>query len=388
MSLRRHPRHAPRGPVVLAILDGIGRGAGDEADAVAIAATPTLDRLWVPGARAELCAHGKAVGLPSDDDMGNSRGRPQRARRRQDLRSGRQARRARDRARRAVRGPRLARHRRARRARRRRALPRPAQRRQRPLAHGPPRGAARRRRQGRLQAALPARPARRPRRRADQRAGISRPRGAVPRTTSQQRPRRADRQRRRPHDDHDGPLRGRLDDGGARLAHARARRRPPRSRPPRRPCRPRARRGRASSTRTCRRSWSSPPAPMQDGDACVLFNFRGDRAIEISRAFEGSDDVPVRPRPPPRRLLRRHDAVRRRPAHPAPLPRVAADDHRTRWASSSRARTCRSSRSARPRSTATSPTSGTATAAACSTTAPRPTSRSPATSCRSTSGRG
>jgi 2,3-bisphosphoglycerate-independent phosphoglycerate mutase len=57
---------------VLAILDGVGRGAGDEADAVAIAATPTLDRLWVPGVRAELRAHGKAVGLPSDDDMGNS----------------------------------------------------------------------------------------------------------------------------------------------------------------------------------------------------------------------------------------------------------------------------------------------------------------------------
>jgi 2,3-bisphosphoglycerate-independent phosphoglycerate mutase len=53
-------------------MDGIGRGAGDEADAVAIAATPTLDRLWVPGLRAELRAHGKAVGLPSDDDMGNS----------------------------------------------------------------------------------------------------------------------------------------------------------------------------------------------------------------------------------------------------------------------------------------------------------------------------
>src|SRR5262249_53023135 len=49
-----------------------GRGAGDEADAVAIASTPTLDRLWVPGLRAELRAHGKAVGLPSDDDMGNS----------------------------------------------------------------------------------------------------------------------------------------------------------------------------------------------------------------------------------------------------------------------------------------------------------------------------
>jgi 2,3-bisphosphoglycerate-independent phosphoglycerate mutase len=72
-SLRPHPRQAPpRGPVVLVVMDGVGRGAGDEADAVAIAATPTLDRLWVPGVRAELRAHGKAVGLPSDDDMGNS----------------------------------------------------------------------------------------------------------------------------------------------------------------------------------------------------------------------------------------------------------------------------------------------------------------------------
>ncbi len=71
--LRPHPRQvAPKGPVVLVVMDGIGRGAGDEADAVAIAATPTLDRLWVPGVRAELRAHGKSVGLPSDDDMGNS----------------------------------------------------------------------------------------------------------------------------------------------------------------------------------------------------------------------------------------------------------------------------------------------------------------------------
>lgn len=71
--LRPHARQpAPKGPVVLVVMDGVGRGAGDEADAVAIAATPTLDRLWVPGVRAELRAHGKAVGLPSDDDMGNS----------------------------------------------------------------------------------------------------------------------------------------------------------------------------------------------------------------------------------------------------------------------------------------------------------------------------
>ncbi len=71
--MKSHARQAPpKGPVVVVVMDGIGRGAGDEADAVAIAATPTLDRLWVPGARAELRAHGKAVGLPSDDDMGNS----------------------------------------------------------------------------------------------------------------------------------------------------------------------------------------------------------------------------------------------------------------------------------------------------------------------------
>jgi 2,3-bisphosphoglycerate-independent phosphoglycerate mutase len=72
-TLRKHPRFAgPKGPVVLAILDGVGIGKGDEADAVRIAATPTLDKLWVPGVRAALRAHGRAVGLPSDDDMGNS----------------------------------------------------------------------------------------------------------------------------------------------------------------------------------------------------------------------------------------------------------------------------------------------------------------------------
>ncbi len=70
--LAPHPSFQPRGPVVLVVMDGVGRGAGDEADAVTIAATPTLDRLWVPGVRAELRAHGKAVGLPTDDDMGNS----------------------------------------------------------------------------------------------------------------------------------------------------------------------------------------------------------------------------------------------------------------------------------------------------------------------------
>ncbi len=58
--------------MVLAILDGVGVGSGDEADAVQMAATPTLDRMSRPGAICTLAAHGRAVGMPSDDDMGNS----------------------------------------------------------------------------------------------------------------------------------------------------------------------------------------------------------------------------------------------------------------------------------------------------------------------------
>ena len=73
LELRRHPTLVrPKGPVVLVVMDGVGIGRGDEADAVKIAATPALDALWVPGAFATLRAHGVAVGLPSDSDMGNS----------------------------------------------------------------------------------------------------------------------------------------------------------------------------------------------------------------------------------------------------------------------------------------------------------------------------
>jgi 2,3-bisphosphoglycerate-independent phosphoglycerate mutase len=73
LELKKHARFAgPPGPVVLVVLDGVGVGSGDESDAVKLAATPTLDSLWVPGARTLLRAHGTAVGLPSDADMGNS----------------------------------------------------------------------------------------------------------------------------------------------------------------------------------------------------------------------------------------------------------------------------------------------------------------------------
>jgi 2,3-bisphosphoglycerate-independent phosphoglycerate mutase len=60
------------GPVVLAILDGIGIGKRDESDGVHLAYTPNLDALMREPLYAELQAHGTAVGLPSDDDMGNS----------------------------------------------------------------------------------------------------------------------------------------------------------------------------------------------------------------------------------------------------------------------------------------------------------------------------
>jgi len=62
----------PQGPVVLAILDGVGIGTCVEGDVVSRANTPTLDWLAQNALAAKLKAHGTAVGMPSDSDMGNS----------------------------------------------------------------------------------------------------------------------------------------------------------------------------------------------------------------------------------------------------------------------------------------------------------------------------
>jgi 2,3-bisphosphoglycerate-independent phosphoglycerate mutase len=62
----------PQGPVVLAILDGVGIGTCAEGDMVNRANTPTLDWLAQNALAAKLKAHGTAVGMPSDADMGNS----------------------------------------------------------------------------------------------------------------------------------------------------------------------------------------------------------------------------------------------------------------------------------------------------------------------------
>lgn len=61
-----------RGPVVLAIMDGVGYGKYEDGDAARSALTPTLDRLHAESAHTRMKAHGTAVGLPSDGDMGNS----------------------------------------------------------------------------------------------------------------------------------------------------------------------------------------------------------------------------------------------------------------------------------------------------------------------------
>ena len=61
------------GPVVCVVMDGVGLGKKDESDGVHLAHTPVLDRLIAEEPLyCELKAHGTAVGMPSDADMGNS----------------------------------------------------------------------------------------------------------------------------------------------------------------------------------------------------------------------------------------------------------------------------------------------------------------------------
>lgn len=59
-------------PIVLVVMDGVGIGDGGPGDAVNAAKTPNLDRLVSNNPHTRLKAHGTAVGLPTDEDMGNS----------------------------------------------------------------------------------------------------------------------------------------------------------------------------------------------------------------------------------------------------------------------------------------------------------------------------
>lgn len=60
------------GPIVCVIADGIGIGQRDESDGVYLAYTPVLDELMQGPMATQIKAHGEAVGMPSDEDMGNS----------------------------------------------------------------------------------------------------------------------------------------------------------------------------------------------------------------------------------------------------------------------------------------------------------------------------
>lgn len=67
-------KHFPgvAGPIAVIVMDGYGLPKTDTGSAIAVARKPNLDRLFANYPNIRLRAHGTAVGMPSDDDMGNS----------------------------------------------------------------------------------------------------------------------------------------------------------------------------------------------------------------------------------------------------------------------------------------------------------------------------
>jgi len=73
LELKKLPNFSGRpGPLLLIIMDGVGNGKEDDSNGVFLAKTPCLDELMKTKLYTQLKAHGTAVGMPSDDDMGNS----------------------------------------------------------------------------------------------------------------------------------------------------------------------------------------------------------------------------------------------------------------------------------------------------------------------------
>uniref|UniRef100_A0A2P2JKK9 2,3-bisphosphoglycerate-independent phosphoglycerate mutase n=1 Tax=Rhizophora mucronata TaxID=61149 RepID=A0A2P2JKK9_RHIMU len=73
-KLEDHPK-LPKGKVIgLVVLDGWGEANADRYNCIHVADTPTMDsfKKVAPEKWRLIKAHGKAVGLPTDDDMGNS----------------------------------------------------------------------------------------------------------------------------------------------------------------------------------------------------------------------------------------------------------------------------------------------------------------------------
>ncbi len=71
-KLKENSRIKRDGPLILIIMDGVGIGKLREGDAFQLGNTPVLDRLKEKCMNMEIYAHGTSVGLPGDEDMGNS----------------------------------------------------------------------------------------------------------------------------------------------------------------------------------------------------------------------------------------------------------------------------------------------------------------------------
>ncbi len=68
-----HPSFSGRpGPLLIVVADGVGIAPPGPSNAVTEAETPTFDALMASRMATTIQAHGEAVGLPSDEDMGNS----------------------------------------------------------------------------------------------------------------------------------------------------------------------------------------------------------------------------------------------------------------------------------------------------------------------------
>ena len=72
LNLTPHKKGGADGPVCAVVMDGIGLNPAADGNAFHHAQTPTLDYLFQKYGCLPLAAHGHAVGLPSNKDMGNS----------------------------------------------------------------------------------------------------------------------------------------------------------------------------------------------------------------------------------------------------------------------------------------------------------------------------
>ncbi|KAK9125897.1 hypothetical protein Scep_014743 [Stephania cephalantha] len=73
-KLAVHPKLPKGKPIAVIVLDGWGEANADKFNCIHVAETPTMDslKLGAPDKWRLVRAHGTAVGLPTEDDMGNS----------------------------------------------------------------------------------------------------------------------------------------------------------------------------------------------------------------------------------------------------------------------------------------------------------------------------